>query len=75
MLTLRNVTKVYDTGVMRVEALRGIDLAFRPNEFVAVLGPSGCGKTTSGRTFARPIVTGNIGLPGEGKYCNLDDVP
>lgn len=46
MLTLRNVTKVYDAGAMRVEALRGIDLAFRPNEFVAVLGPSGCGKTT-----------------------------
>ena len=30
-----------------VDALRGIDLEFRPNEFVSILGPSGCGKTTT----------------------------
>lgn len=30
----------------RVEALGGVDLAVRDNEFLTVLGPSGCGKTT-----------------------------
>lgn len=46
MLELKNITKVYPTGGENVEALKGIDLQFRENEFVAILGPSGCGKTT-----------------------------
>ena len=46
MLRLQNIVKIYDTGATKVEALRGIDIAFRRSEFVAVLGPSGCGKTT-----------------------------
>lgn len=46
MLSLKNITKDYLTGDSKVEALRGISLNFRKNEFVSVLGPSGCGKTT-----------------------------
>ena len=46
LLTLKQITKVYDAGGQRVEALKGVQLMFRKNEFVAVLGPSGCGKTT-----------------------------
>ena len=46
MLELREITKTYPAGGERVEALRGISLQFRSNEFVSVLGPSGCGKTT-----------------------------
>ena len=46
MLTLRQITKVYSGGEMRVNALRGIDLEFGSSEFAAILGPSGCGKTT-----------------------------
>ena len=46
MLKLQNIVKVYETGGENVTALRGIDLNFRENEFVAILGHSGCGKTT-----------------------------
>ncbi|MEE0968918.1 MAG: ABC transporter ATP-binding protein/permease [Clostridia bacterium] len=46
MLTLKNIFKNYSAGDSKVEALKGVDIEFRKNEFVAVLGPSGCGKTT-----------------------------
>ena len=46
MLILKDIAKDYQTGNTKVEALRGIDLQFRPCEFAAILGPSGCGKTT-----------------------------
>ena len=46
MLTLSNIHKEYASGELRVEALKGVSLSFRKNEFVTVLGPSGCGKTT-----------------------------
>jgi putative ABC transport system permease protein len=41
-----NITKNYKAGGTTVEALKGVSLEFRENEFVCVLGPSGCGKTT-----------------------------
>ncbi len=46
MLELSKITKVYASGELRVDALRGVDMAFRSAEFVSILGPSGCGKTT-----------------------------
>ena len=46
MLELKNVVKNYYVGDMVIEAVRGVSVKFRKNEFVAVLGPSGCGKTT-----------------------------
>ena len=46
MLKLKNITKNYESGDTVVEALKGIDIEFRKNEFVSILGQSGCGKTT-----------------------------
>ncbi len=47
MLKLSNITKRYTLGGSTIDALRGVDLEFRENEFVSILGPSGCGKTTT----------------------------
>jgi putative ABC transport system permease protein len=46
MLELKKICKQYRTGSLVQNALIDIDLAFRDNEFVAILGHSGSGKTT-----------------------------
>src|ERR1700680_4539499 len=48
-VSLRGVTKVYDSGVM---ALGPLDLDVNRGEFVSLLGPSGCGKSTALRLIA-----------------------
>ena len=47
MLRLQNITKNYKVAGGEIEVLKGLNIAFRKNEFVSILGPSGCGKTTT----------------------------
>jgi putative ABC transport system ATP-binding protein len=46
VIELAGVTKVYNSGEVSVEALRGVSFAVREGEFVAIMGASGSGKTT-----------------------------
>ena len=46
MLQLKNIVKTYVTGDMTQDALKGVSISFRENEFVSILGQSGSGKTT-----------------------------
>jgi putative ABC transport system ATP-binding protein len=46
MIEMKGIRKVYSTGRMEVEALRGIDLTIGEREYVAIVGPSGSGKST-----------------------------
>ncbi len=46
IIRMEEIRKVYETGTVRVEALKGIDLVVKKGEFVAVVGPSGSGKST-----------------------------
>jgi putative ABC transport system ATP-binding protein len=46
LIELTEVVKVYDTGEVPFQALRGVDLTVRPGEFVGLIGKSGSGKTT-----------------------------
>ena len=46
MLELKDIKKYYTVGSSTTKALDGVSVAFRKQEFVAILGPSGSGKTT-----------------------------
>jgi putative ABC transport system ATP-binding protein len=62
IIRMSNIRKVYDTGKVKVEALKGIDLDIYPGEFVAIVGPSGSGKSTLMNLL------GCLDTPSDGTY-------
>ncbi|MCG5078349.1 ABC transporter ATP-binding protein [Paraburkholderia tagetis] len=63
---MQGAGKRYGTGAGAVHALKGIDLAIRPGEFVALCGPSGSGKSTLLNLMA------GIDSPTEGRALLLN---
>lgn len=46
MVEATDIHKIYKTGTVEVNALRGVDLTVKKGDMIAIMGPSGCGKTT-----------------------------
>lgn len=46
IIEVKNVTKLYKTGKIEVQALKGANFSVEPGEFVSIMGSSGCGKST-----------------------------
>ncbi|HEX4630800.1 MAG TPA: ABC transporter ATP-binding protein, partial [Chthoniobacterales bacterium] len=62
VIDIENITKVYVMGEETVNALRGVSLQIRRNEYLAIMGPSGSGKSTLMNML------GCLDTPSSGRY-------
>lgn len=63
IIALQKVVKTYDTGLVKFNALDGVDLSIKKGEFVVILGPSGAGKSTLLNLI------GGMDIPTSGSIC------
>ncbi len=69
VIELENIHKLYDSGAVRVHALRGVSLTVERGEFLAIMGASGSGKSTMMN------IIGCLDRPSRGRYLlNGEDV-
>lgn len=66
VIDMKDITKVYRIGDIKVNALRGTDFTMREGDFVALMGPSGSGKSTLMN------IIGALDIPTSGSYL-LED--
>jgi putative ABC transport system ATP-binding protein len=62
LISVREVTKVYNSSHVEVRALRGVSLDIRKGELLSIIGPSGSGKTTL------MDILGCLSRPSTGEY-------
>lgn len=74
IIEVHRLFKTYETGGLRVEALRGIDLNIERGQMVAIMGPSGCGKTTLLNTLSGidDVSSGDVIIDGSSIH-NMPD--
>jgi NitT/TauT family transport system ATP-binding protein len=68
VIEVLNVSKTYDAGDSRVQALRDVSFNVRKGEFVSIVGRSGCGKSTLLNLIA------GLDIPSIGSV-SLDGIP
>ena len=76
LITTINVSKSFDNGKERIEALRDISLSMTNGLAISIVGPSGCGKTTLLLTLAglESVSSGNIYFQGKVLYKPQRDI-
>src|SRR6201992_2652210 len=67
MLSLKNISKYYQTGGNRVNVLSNINLDVDQGEFISIMGPSGSGKSTLLN------IIGMLDQPSEGFHYFMDE--
>jgi putative ABC transport system ATP-binding protein len=75
IIEAKKVVKTYDTGKLKVEALKGVDLSVEKGEMMAIMGPSGCGKTTMLNCLSGldDLTGGQVLLEGKDIHAMKDD--